>query len=93
MLKSLKKRKQNLYDGHQFIYDADLSKYFDTIPHNKLFVMLKERIADKSILDIIGQWLTAPKQLRNGELIKTTAGTPQGGVISPLLSNIYLHAK
>ena len=54
--------------------------------------MLKERISDKGILDIIGQWLTAPKQLRNGELIKTKAGTPQGGVISPLLSNIYLHA-
>jgi len=89
---AVKQIKKNLYDGHQFIYDADLSKYFDTIPHNKLFVMLKERIADKSILDIIGQWLTAPKQLRNGELIKTTAGTPQGGVISPLLSNIYLHA-
>ena len=89
---AIKQIKKNLYDGHQFIYDADLSKYFDTIPHNKLFVMLKERIADKSILDIIGQWLTAPKQLRNGELIKTIAGTPQGGVISPLLSNIYLHA-
>ncbi|MCD6577689.1 MAG: group II intron reverse transcriptase/maturase [Anaerolineaceae bacterium] len=89
---AVKQIKKNLYDGHQFIYDADLSKYFDTIPHNKLFVMLKERIADKSILDIIGQWLTAPKQLRNGELIKTIAGTPQGGVISPLLSNIYLHA-
>lgn len=89
---AVKQIKKNLNDGHQFIYDADLSKYFDTIPHNKLFVMLKERISDKCILDTIGQWLIAPKQLRNGELIKTTAGTPQGGVISPLLSNIYLHA-
>jgi len=89
---AIKQIKKNLYDGYQFIYDADLSKYFDTIPHDKLFVMLKERISDKRILDIIGQWLTAPKQLRNGELIKTKAGTPQGGVISPLLSNIYLHA-
>jgi len=89
---AIKQIKKNLYEVHQFIYDADLSKYFDTIPHDKLFVMLKERISDKGILDIIGQWLTAPKQLRNGELIKTKAGTPQGGVISPLLSNIYLHA-
>ncbi len=89
---AIKQIKKNLYEGHQFIYDADLSKYFDTIPHNKLFILLKERIKDKGILDIIGQWLTAPKQLRNGELIKTIAGTPQGGVISPLLSNIYLHA-
>ena len=69
-----------------------MSKYFDTIPHDKLFILLKERIKDKSILDIIGQWLQAPKQLRNGELIKSKAGTPQGGVISPLLSNIYLNA-
>jgi group II intron reverse transcriptase/maturase len=84
--------KKNLYEGHRFIYDADLSKYFDTIPHDKLFITLKERIKDKGILDIIGQWLTAPKQMRNGELIKSLAGTPQGGVISPLLSNIYLHA-
>ena len=54
--------------------------------------MLKERIADRGIQDIIKQWLTAPKQLKNGKLVATKAGTPQGGVISPLLSNIYLHA-
>jgi len=89
---AIKQIKKNLYEGHQFIYDADLSKYFDTIPHDKLFILLKERINDKGILDLIGQWLTAPKQMRNGELIKSMAGTPQGGVISPLLSNIYLHA-
>ncbi|WP_211238170.1 reverse transcriptase domain-containing protein [Saccharicrinis fermentans] len=89
---AIKQIKQNIYDGHHFIYDADLSKYFDTIPHDKLFVLLKERISDKGILDIIEQWLTAPKQLKNGKLLSSTAGTPQGGVISPLLSNIYLHA-
>ena len=89
---AIKQIKKNLYDGHQFIYDADLSKYFDTIPHDKLFILLKERIKDKGILNIIGQWLTAPKQMSNGRLIKSEAGTPQGGVISPLLSNIYLHA-
>jgi group II intron reverse transcriptase/maturase len=89
---AVKKIKKNLYDGYQFIYDADLSKYFDTIPHDKLFVLLKERIKDENILRIIKQWLTASKQMSNGELIKSTSGTPQGGVISPLLSNIYLHA-
>jgi len=89
---AIKQIKKNLYEGHQFIYDADLSKYFDTIPHDRLFVMLKERISDKRVLDLIGQWLTAPKQMSNGKLIKSMAGTPQGGVISPLLSNIYLHA-
>ena len=89
---AVKQIKQNIYDGYHFIYDAGLSKYFDTIPHDKLFILLKERIADRGILDIIKQWLTAPKQLKNGKLVATKAGTPQGGVISPLLSNIYLHA-
>lgn len=89
---AIKQIKQNIYAGHHFIYDADLSKYFDTIPHDKLFVMLKERISDNGILNIIKQWLQAPKQLKNGKLVASKAGTPQGGVISPLLSNIYLHA-
>ena len=89
---AIKQIKQNIYDGHQFVYDADLSKYFDTIPHDRMFKMLKERIQDKGILSVIHQWLTAPVQLRNGKLIKSEKGTPQGGVISPLLSNIYLHA-
>ena len=89
---AIKQIKQNIYDGHQFVYDADLSKYFDTIPHDRMFKMLKERIDDKGILSVIHQWLTAPVQLRKGKLIKSEKGTPQGGVISPLLSNIYLHA-
>ncbi len=89
---AIKQVKQNIYDGHQFVYDADLSKYFDTIPHNKLFVLLKKRLVDKGILSLIHQWLTAPVRLPNGKLLASTAGSPQGGVISPLLSNIYLHA-
>ena len=89
---AVKQIKKNLYEGYQFIYDADISKYFDKIPHGKLFKLLKERINDKAILDIIHQWLTAPVKLRNGELLKSNQGTPQGGVISPLLANIYLHA-
>jgi len=89
---AIKQIKQNIYDGHKFIYDADLSKYFDTIPHDRLFKMLKERISDKYLLSILNQWLTAPVKLKNGALIKSEKGTSQGGVISPLLSNIYLHA-
>ena len=89
---AIKQVKQNIYEGHQFVYDADLSKYFDTIPHSKLFVLLKKRLVDKSILRLIQQWLTAPVKLPNGKLIASTQGSPQGGVISPLLSNIYLHA-
>ena len=54
--------------------------------------MLKEWIIDKYLLSILNQWLTAHVKLKNGELIKSEKGTAQGGVISPLLSNIYLHA-
>ena len=89
---AIKQVKQNIYDGHQFVYDADLSNYFDSIPHSKLFALLKERLVDKSILSLIQQWLMAPIKLPNGKLIASTEGSPQGGVISPLLSNIYLHA-
>jgi group II intron reverse transcriptase/maturase len=89
---AIKQVKQNIYDGHQFVYDADLSKYFDTIPHDKLFILLKKRLVDQGILSLIQQWLTTPVQLPNGKLLASTKGSPQGGVISPLLSNIYLHA-
>ena len=89
---AIKQVKQNIYAGHQFVYDADLSKYFDTIDHSKLFVLLKERLTDKGILRLIQQWLRAPVQLPDGKLLASRKGSPQGGVISPLLSNIYLHA-
>ena len=89
---AIKQVKDNIYAGHKFIYDADLSKYFDTIPHGKLFKLLKHRLADGGVLNLLQQWLTAPVKLSDGRLQSNKAGTPQGGVISPLLSNIYLHA-
>lgn len=88
---AIKQVKLNIYEGYQFVYDADLSKYFDTIPHDRLFICLKRKIADASILRLIHKWLVAPVQLDTGVLLKNTKGSPQGGVISPLLSNIYLH--
>ena len=82
-----------LKEGKSEILDADLSKYFDTIPHDKLLIGLKERISDPRILDVIQQWLKAPiyedKEFKGGK--KNKVGTPQGGVISPLLANIYLN--
>lgn len=89
---AIKAVKKNIYDGQEFVYDVDLSKYFDRIPHDKIFVLLKKRLVDGSILDLIQQWLTAPVQLGSGKLIARRKGSPQGGVISPLLSNIYLDA-
>ncbi|WP_348970614.1 reverse transcriptase domain-containing protein [Chondrinema litorale] len=89
---AIKQVKLNIYEGHQFIYDADLSRYFDTIPHDRLFILLKQRLTDGGILGLLHQWLVSPIQLPNGELLLNRQGSPQGGVISPLLSNIYLHA-
>jgi group II intron reverse transcriptase/maturase len=82
-----------LKEGKTEVYDADLSKYFDTIPHDKLQIALKQRIADPRILKLINKWLKVPVyedgQYRSGR--DNHNGTPQGGVISPLLANIYLH--
>jgi RNA-directed DNA polymerase len=87
------KIKEHLKEGKIEVYDADLSKYFDTIPHDKLMIVLNERIKDRRVLKLINKWLKAPVyddgQYTGGK--KNKVGTPQGGVISPLLSNLYLH--
>ena len=85
--------KENLKEGNTEVYDADLSKYFDTIPHDKLQIALKERITDPRILKLINKWLKVPVyedgQYKSGKGNRN--GTPQGGVISPLLANVYFH--
>jgi len=90
---ALKAIKGHLQEGKSEVLDADLSKYFDTIPHDKLLIALKERISDPRLLDLIHQWLKAPIYedggFKGGK--KNKVGTPQGGVISPLLANIYLN--
>ena len=86
--------KNNLKQGKQTVYDADLSKYFDTIPHDKLEITLKERIADPRVLHLIKLWLKVPIVEEDGKYTggkSNTKGTPQGGVISPLLANIYMN--
>ena len=86
--------RDNLKAGKQKVYDADLSKYFDTIPHDKLEIALKERIADPRVLKLIKQWLKVPIVEEDGRYSggkSNTQGTPQGGVISPLLANIYMN--
>ena len=81
--------------GKAQVIDADISKYFDTIPHDKLLGLVAKRVVDKNILRLIKQWLKAPV-VEEGEDGKkryegNEKGTPQGGVISPLLANIYLN--
>lgn len=76
-------------NGRQ-VYDADLKGFFDNIPHDKLMKLVELRISDRRILKLIRMWLKTPV-FEDGKLHKSDKGTPQGGVISPLLANIYLH--
>lgn len=86
---------RNLRQGYTAIYDADLQGYFDTIPHDKLLKCVERRVADRSVLRLIRQWLKVPVEERDEDgrrrVSRPTSGTPQGGVISPLLANLYLH--
>ncbi len=87
--------KRHLLSGKTDVIDADISKYFDTIPHNKLMQLVAKRIVDKQILKLIKMWLKTPivEEREDGkkEYKGNEKGTPQGGVISPLLANIYLN--
>ena len=90
---------QLLKQGYTDVVDADLSKYFDTIPHQALMQCVSRRIVDHSVLRLIKLWLKTPVvhdegKGRGGKITggrKSTCGTPQGGVISPLLANIYMN--
>jgi RNA-directed DNA polymerase len=88
---ALEEIRSHLKAGFCAVYDADIQSYFDTIDHRKLLNCLRRRIADNSVLRLIRMWLKCPVQEGDGGLKKPTSGTPQGGVISPLLSNVYLH--
>jgi RNA-directed DNA polymerase len=76
--------------GQYWVLDVDIRKYFDSIPHDQLRAILDQRVTDGVIRRMIDKWLKAGV-LEDGLLRRVTEGTPQGGVISPLLSNIYLH--
>jgi len=86
---------QALRQGKLEVVDADLSKYFDTIPHRRLMKLLARRISDGSLLHLLGQWLDAPivEEERGGKrrVLPNKQGVPQGGVVSPLLANLYLN--
>jgi RNA-directed DNA polymerase len=88
--------RQHLQEGKTAVYDADLAGYFDSIPHDKLIACVRMRVVDGSVLGLIRQWLQAPvveppQSDTPPTVRRNDRGTPQGGVLSPLLANIYLH--
>ena len=87
-----------LRQGHTDVVDADLSKYFDTIPHHELMLSIARRIVDRDMLALIKQWLTAPVETTDGDGTRrmeggksNRQGVPRGGVISPLVANLYMN--
>ena len=95
---ALEEIRTNLKEGRTAVYDADLKGYFDTIPHDKLMACVRMRVTDSAVLGLIRGWLRAPVIETDEQTGKPKPprksdgkGTPQGGVISPLLANVYLH--
>lgn len=95
---ALEEIRRHLKAGYQAVYDADIKGYFDSIPQDKLMACLRMRVVDRTVLKLIKMWLQAVVVQAEGgggrggaKGSRSAKGTPQGGVISPLLANVYLH--
>ena len=89
---ALKKLSRELqFGGHQFVVEADIKGFFDNIRWEWLERMLAQRVQDEAFLNLIRKWLRAGILQEDGQVVHPQTGTPQGGVVSPVLANIYLH--
>jgi group II intron reverse transcriptase/maturase len=87
---AINEAKKHIEAGYEWVVDLDLEKFFDRVPHQRLMARLETRIQDGRITALIGSMLKAKVVLPDGVVVRTTEGTPQGGPLSPLLSNIVL---
>lgn len=79
------------YEGYRYVVEADIAGFFDHLDHDKLIEMLAIRVGDRRFLRLINKWLKAGVLDTDGKVNYPTSGTPQGGIVSPVLANVYLH--